>query len=67
MKTVSEILAKYRLCFDCAGGNHKAAECPTKKSGSCDRRHHPSICDRTVREEKDPGDDGKSKKLYTIK
>ena len=50
VKAVSErrqILTKLRLCFNCTGGNHRAAECPSKNScQQCDRRHHTSICDR---------------------
>ena len=69
VETVSErrqILAKHRLCFNCTGGNHRAAECPSKNScQQCDRRHHTSICDRAVKQEENSGGDGKSKKLYT--
>ena len=36
-----QVLAKRRLCFNCAAGNHKAAECPSKST--CQR--HTSICD----------------------
>ena len=43
-----QILAKKRLCFNCAAGNHKASECPSKLScQKCDKRHHTSICDST--------------------
>ena len=41
-----EILAKKKLCFNCAAGNHKAANCPSKRScQNCEKRHHTSICD----------------------
>ena len=67
--TISErrqILAKHRLCFNCTGGKHRAAECPSKKGcQQCDRRHHMSICDQTTRREQNCGEDGNSKKLYT--
>lgn len=33
-----QVLAKRRLCFNCAEGNHKAAECPSKLTcQSCDK------------------------------
>ena len=41
-----EILAKKKLCFNCAAGNHKAANCPGKCSRqNCEKRNHTSICD----------------------
>ena len=41
-----EILAKKKLCFNYAAGNHKAANCPSKRScQNCEKRHHTSICD----------------------
>ena len=41
-----EILAKKKLCFNCAAGNHRAANCPSKRScQNCEKRHHTSICD----------------------
>ena len=59
VETVSErrqILAKHRLCFNCTGGKHRAAECPSKNScQQCDRRHHTSICDRAVKQEENSG------------
>ena len=49
VKSTSErkqILAKQRLCFNCASGTHKAAVCPSKATCQrCDNRHHTSICD----------------------
>ncbi len=69
VKTVSErrqILAKHRLCFNCTGENHRAAECPSKRScQNCDRRHHTSICERTVKHEENSGGDENGKKVYT--
>jgi hypothetical protein len=42
-----QILSKKRLCFNCAAGNHKASDCPSKTScRKCDKRHHTSICDK---------------------
>ena len=36
-----------RLCFNCAGDDHRASECRSKKTCLfCKRRHHTSICDR---------------------
>ena len=41
-----EILARKRLCFNCASGNHRAANCPSKRAcQNCNKRHHTSICD----------------------
>ena len=42
-----QILAKQRLCFNCAVGVHKAAECPSKATCQrCGKRHHTSICNQ---------------------
>ena len=69
MTTVSErrqILAKHRLCFNCTGSKHRAADCPSKKGCQlCDRRHHTSISEQTTKREQNSGEDGNSKKLYT--
>ena len=36
-----------RLCFNCAGDDHRATECKSRKTCLfCKRRHHTSICDR---------------------
>ena len=36
-----------RSCFNCAGDDHKATECKSRKTCLfCKRRHHTSICDR---------------------
>ena len=43
-----QILAKKRLCFNCAIGSHRAAECSSKgMCQKCGNRHHTSICDAT--------------------
>ena len=35
------------LCFNCAGEDHKATECKSRKTCLfCKRRHHTSICDK---------------------
>ena len=47
-----QILMKKRLCFNCAVGSHRAAQCQSKTS--CRRygkRHHTSICDKPQEEE----------------
>ena len=52
-KTVASIdarkrlLSNKRLCFNCTGTRHKAAECKSRAlCQCCQRRHHTSICDR---------------------
>ena len=41
------ILAKKRLCFNCALGSHQAAKCQSKNlCQKCGQRHHTSICDK---------------------
>ena len=41
-----EILAKKKLCFNYAAGNHKTANCPSKRlCQNWEKRHHTSICD----------------------
>ena len=46
MSERKQILAKRRLCFNCACGNHKASECASKIAcKKCGKRHHTSICD----------------------
>ncbi len=48
-----QILKKKRLCFNCAIGSHRAAECSSKSAcRHCGRRHHSSICDSPKKEEK---------------
>ena len=50
MATVADrrqILAKKRLCFNCALGSHRASQCQSKIScQNCQKRHHTSICDK---------------------
>ena len=46
-----QILAKKKLCFNCATGAHRASECPSKTSCQrCHKRHHTSICNQTSEE-----------------
>ena len=41
-----EILAKKKLCFNCAAGQHRANSCPSKSTcRKCNKRHHTTICD----------------------
>ena len=41
-----KILAQKKLCYNCAGGSHRAAECrSTTTCLNCGKRHHTSICD----------------------
>jgi hypothetical protein len=48
-----QILKKKQLCFNCAIGSHRAAECSSKLTCQhCGKRHHSSICDSTKRDEK---------------
>ena len=52
VKERKEILAKKRLCFNCAAGVHRAASCMSKSTcKKCDKRHHTSICGHSVHEE----------------
>ena len=40
-------LSEKRLCFNCTGTRHRAAECRiTRSCQKCNGRHHPSICDK---------------------
>ena len=40
-----KLLAEKKLCFNCTGGSHRAAECGSKLGcQKCKRRHHTSIC-----------------------
>ena len=42
-----KILARKRLCFNCAVRTHGASECPSKTScQKCQKRHHTPICDQ---------------------
>ena len=43
-----KILAQKKLCFNCAGSQHRAAECKSKMAcQKCKKRHHTSICDQS--------------------
>ncbi len=51
--TVTEVaerkdhLRKKRLCFNCTGASHRAAECRVKTNCKiCSSRHHTSVCDK---------------------
>jgi hypothetical protein len=47
-----QILAKKRLCFNCAVWTHWATQCQSKTScQTCHKRHHTSICDKTQPQE----------------
>ena len=57
------ILAKKKLCFNCATGQHRANACPSKSTcRKCNKRHHTSICDVKDREQ-DEQDKGGRKVL----
>lgn len=48
-----QILSKKRLCFNCAVGSHRAAQCQSKIScQNCGKRHHTSLCDKACDQEK---------------
>ena len=48
--------SKIPVVFQLHRRKPQAAECPSKNScQQCDRRHHTSICDRAVKEEKNSG------------
>ena len=43
-----KILAEKHLCFNCASGRHRAAECKSKnRCQICEGKHHTSICDKS--------------------
>ena len=47
-----KILAQKKLCYNCAGGSHRAAECQsTTTCRNCDKRHHTSFCDPEAKSE----------------
>ena len=57
------ILAKKKLCFNCATGQHHGNACPSKSTcRKCNKRHHTSICDVKDREQ-DEQDKGERKVL----
>ena len=50
-----KFLARNKLCFNCTGKQHQAAQCPSKGSCfRCKRRHHTSICDNPGEEAEAP-------------
>lgn len=52
IKARKEILARKRLCFNCAAGIHRAASCASKSTcRKCNKRHHTSICDSSGHED----------------
>ena len=43
-----KIFAEKQLCFNCAGGQHRAADCKSKnRCQTCQGKHHTSICDKS--------------------
>ena len=52
MKTSADrkkIIATKKLCYNCAGTGHRAADCKSKRNcQNCGERHHSSICDRNA-------------------
>ena len=41
------------LCFNCTGNNHRAAQCRSRTNClNCKQKHHTSICDKVVGEQK---------------
>ena len=52
-----EILAKKKLCFNCAAGQHRANSCPSKSTcRKCNKRHHTTICDTSDKGEETKGE-----------
>ena len=44
-----KIIATKKLCYNCAGTGHRAADCNSKRNcQSCGGHHHSSICDRNA-------------------
>ena len=40
-----KLLAEKKLCFNCTGSKHRAADCrSTQKCSKCNMKHHSSIC-----------------------
>ena len=53
-----KILAAKRLCFNCTGSKHRAADCKsTTVCRNCKRKHHTSLCDQNSDQEnkREPG------------
>ena len=47
-------MAKKKLCFNCAAGQHRANACFSKSTcRKCNKRHHTSICDAKDRNQDD--------------
>ena len=43
-----KIFAEKQLCFNCAGGQHRAADCKSKNiCQTCQGKHHTPICDKS--------------------
>ena len=43
-----KIFAEKQLCFNCAGGQHRATDCKSKnRCQTCQGKHHTSICDKS--------------------
>ena len=40
------ILKEKRVCFNCTGFGHRAADCPSKGCQYCNAKHHSSVCDK---------------------
>ena len=57
-KTVTErrkILSDKKLCFNCRGAKHRAAECRSVKTClKCKNKHHMSICDKLTDSKSEP-------------
>ncbi len=50
-----KIFAEKHLCFNCAGGKHRAVDCKSKgRCQTCGGKHHTTICDKN-KERKEPG------------
>ena len=43
-----EIIKKKKLCFNCTGAGHRAAQCKSRSCGKCSGRHHTSLCNKMV-------------------
>ena len=63
-----KILAEKKLCFNCTGPRHRAAECVSKMSCElCSRRHHTSICnDQHLKGESVMSSLGDDKVVYPV-
>ena len=47
-------MAKKKLCFNCAAGQHRANACFSRSTcRKCDKRHHTSVCDAKDRNQDD--------------